>query len=121
MIVEHLDAYEIALIIWSFLFGLLGLQGLVAIWLEGEVDEVGERPAPPIGWGVLGLAALLVAGEIGLSIRLVGLLFEGSSPEAAGRTMALLALGLALLVMLYRRYAVDDVVVAQDRDDGVPW
>lgn len=120
---EHLDAYEVALIIWSFLFGLLGLQGLISIWLEGEVDEPGERPAPSPGRGALIFAALLTAGEVGLSVHLVRQLFGGGSPdpEAAGRTMALLALGLALLLMLYRRYAVDDAVIAQDRDDGVPW
>lgn len=121
MIVEHLDAYEVALIIWSFLFGLLGLQGLVSLWLEGEVDEPGERPAPPLGRGPLMVAVLLTAAEVGLSVHLVRQLFGGDSPGAAGRTMALLALGLALLLMLYRRYAVDDVVIAQDRDDGVPW
>lgn len=122
MIVEHLEAYEIALIIWSFLLGLLGVQGLVSIFLEGEVDEVGARPARPISGGVLTLAALLMALEIWLSVQLVRELFaEDGSAVTAARIMALLAFGLATLIGLYRRYAVDDVVVAQDRDDGLPW
>ncbi len=122
MIIDHLDAYEIALVIWSFVLGLLGLQGLVSIYLEGEVDEVGVRPARPVSNGALALAAALAGLEVWLALRLVQQLFaEGGSPEAAARTMALLAFGLAALIGLYRRYAVDDVVVAQDRDDGIPW
>jgi len=121
MIVEHLESYEIALIIWSFLFGLLGLQGLISIYLEGEVEEPGVRPAKATPWGIIGLMGLLTAANVWAAWEFVHQLYQGAPAATLGRTAALLVFLLAALIGLYRRYFIDDVVIAQDRDDDVPW
>ncbi len=121
MIVEHLEAYEIALIIWSLLFGLLGLQGLVSIYLEGEVDEPRVQPAPNAPWRVVALMALLTAANVWLAWQFVQGLYQDVPATSLARTAALLMFLLAALIGIYRRYFIDDVVIAQDRDDGVPW
>jgi hypothetical protein len=121
MIVEHLEAYEIALIIWSFLFGLLGLQGFVSIYLEGEVDEPRVQPAPGAPWRVVAFMVLLTAANVWLAWQFVQGLFQGVPNTSLARTAALILIVLAALIGLYRRYFIDDVVIAQDRDDGVPW
>jgi len=121
VIVEHLESYEIALIIWSFLFGLLGLQGLISIYLEGEVEESGVRPAKAPPLSVVALMAVLTAANVWMAWAFIRQLYQGTPPTSLGRTAALLMFLLAALVGLYRRYFIDDVVVAQDRDDDVPW
>jgi uncharacterized membrane protein (DUF4010 family) len=121
MIVAHLEAYEIALIIWSFLFGLLGLQGLISIYLEGETDEPGVRPVQPAPWGVMIFMAALTAANVATAWLFVQQLYQGASPSSLGQLAALLAFLLAALVGLYRRYFIDDVVISQERDDDVPW
>lgn len=121
MIVAHLESYEIALIIWSFLLGILGLQGLISIYLEGEIDEPGVRPATQAPWGVLVLMAVLSAANVGTAWIFVQQLYAGAAPSSLGQLAALLAFLLAALVGLYRRYFIDDVVVAQERDDDLPW
>lgn len=121
MIVEHLESYEIALIIWSFLFGLLGLQGLISIYLEGEVDEASIRPARPAPWGVLMLMAVLTAANVGMAWIFIQELYQGADPSNLGQLAALLAFLLAALVGFYRRYFIDNVMIAQERDDDVPW
>lgn len=121
MIVEHLEAYEIALVIWSFLFGLLGLQGLISIYLEGETEQPGTHPPRPAPAAVIALMAGLAAANVWVAWVFVAQLFQGGEPVSLARWAALMALTLAALVGLYRRYFIADEVLAQDRDDGVPW
>jgi hypothetical protein len=121
MIVAHLESYEIALIIWSFLLGLLGLQGLISIYLEGEVEEPSVRPVPPASWGVVLLMAVLTAANVGAVWVFIQQLYQGAAPSTLGQLAALLAFLLAALVGFYRRNFIDDVVIAQERDDDVPW
>ena len=121
MIVSHLESYEIALIIWSSLFILLGFQGLVSLYLEGEAEEVGVRPAKSASWGVMALMALLTVANVGTAWLFVRELYQGTAPSSLGQLAALLAFLLAALVGLYRRYFIDDEVIAQERDDDLPW
>ncbi|HED03235.1 MAG TPA: hypothetical protein ENI60_00465 [Candidatus Fraserbacteria bacterium] len=121
MIVEHLESYEIALVIWSFLFILLGLQGLISVYLDGEVEQVEVRPAKPAPWPVVWFMLLLTAANVGTAWEFAQQLFHGASPSSLGQLAALLLFILAALIGLYRRYFIADVVVAQERDDGVPW
>ena len=121
MVVEHLEAYEIALIIWSVLLGLLGLQGLISIYLEGEVEEVGVYAAPKPSWGIVALMAALTGGVVWAAGAFIQQGVGGETANALGPLAALMAFLLAALVGLYRRYFINDEVVAQERDDGVPW
>ncbi len=120
MIVEHLDAYEVALVIWSFLFGLLGLQGLISTFLEGEVDAVGTHPEPKSSLVVVVLMAALTAVIMWSAWTFTQQLLLGSS-ETLGWLAALIALAMSALIGLYRRYFIPDEVIAQARDDEVPW
>ena len=120
MIPTHLEAYQIALIAWGFLLGLYGVQGVLSVWLEGRELAPGstERPQEPL-WSLLAalsLAALVIAW---------GIKFAGELATAPPRQLALdagvLFVGLASMLVVYRRYFVTDEAVAQDRDDGIPW
>lgn len=121
MIVEHMEAYEVVLVIWSFLFALLGLQGLISIYLEGEVEEVGVHPVPQASWIVMTLLAGITVANVWSAWAFFQQLFQEGSPYTLGRLAALMAFTLAALVGLYRRFFIPDKVVAQQRDDGVPW
>jgi hypothetical protein len=121
MIPTHLDAYQIALIAWGFVLALYGVQGVLSVWLEGrelKLKGQGERPREPL-W-VLVVILALTALELLLAVRFVlGL------PTAPARQLALdaglLFMVLAVMLVLYRKYYVADEVMAQERDDGVPW
>lgn len=120
---EHLDAYEIGLIAWGFLLALYGLQGILSVWLEGRELVPGRsrreaRPESPL-W-VLSIALGLTAFVLVWAVR-----FIQELPTAPSRQLALdaglLFLGLAAMLVLYRKYFLADEIVAQERDDGVPW
>lgn len=122
MIVEHLEAYEIGLLIWSFLFGVLGLQGLLSIYLEGEVEVVGTKKPPLAPWYIVVLMGSLMLANLWLSWRFVQLLFQDASVATElGTSAALMALLMVGMLALYRRYFIADKVVAQARDDEMPW
>jgi hypothetical protein len=120
VIVEHLDAYEVALVVWSFLFGLLGLQGLISTYLEGEVDTVGTHSEPKSSVVVVVLMAALTATIMWSAWTFAQQLLLGSS-ETLGWLAALMSLAMSALIALYRRYFISDEVIAQARNDGVPW
>jgi len=121
MVVEHLEAYEIALIIWSVLLGLIGLQGLISIYLEGEVEEVGVYAPSTPPWKLIALMAALTGAVVWTAWALMQQIVQGSAAGALGPLAATMAFLLAALVGLYRRYFIADEVIAQQRDDGVPW
>ena len=120
MVVEHLEAYEIALIIWSVLLGLLGLQGLISIYLEGEVEEVGVYAPSTPSWKLIILMAVLTGGVVWTAVAFVQRALNASA-DGLGTLATLMVFLLAALVGLYRRYFIADEVIAQQRDDGVPW
>jgi len=121
MLLEHLEAYEIALVVWSFVFGLLGLQGLISIYLEGDIKAVGTHAPPQPTWPILILVVALLAVNFWSAWTFVQLLFNEGAPETLGRLAALMAFILAALVAIYRRYCIEDIVVGKTRDDGIPW
>jgi len=121
MIPEHLKAYEIGLVAWSFLLALFGLQGLITVFLEGEELEprAGEEREGS-RWAV----ALLV-GLLALEVTLAVLFARGLYSGARAETLALygggIFLALAAMLVVYRRAFVEDEVIAQEREDGFPW
>lgn len=121
MILAHMEAYEVALVIWSFVLGLLGLQGLISIYLEGDVKAVGTHAPPPLTWPVMLLVLALLALNFWSAWTFVQLLFGEGSPEALGRLASLMVFILAALLVIYRRYCIEDKVVGKPRNDGVPW
>lgn len=121
MTIEHLESYEIALIIWSFLFLLLGLQGLISIYLEGETNFARRIKAHGGSWWTVLITVVLTAGVVWFSWQFVYGLFNGGTPEGLSQLAGLVALLLAVLVGIYRKSFVDDVVVEQERTDDVPW
>lgn len=120
MVAEHLEAYEIALIIWSALLGLLGLQGLISIYLEGEVEEVGVYAPSTPPWKLIALIAVLSGGVVWTAVAFIQRVVNGTD-DGLGALATLMAFLLAALVGLYRRFFIADEVIAQQRDDGVPW
>jgi len=119
--IEHLEAFEVALLIWAFLFGLLGLQGVISTYLEGEVLDAGAHPTGVPSWAIMIAMVALTVANVWAVAAFVGALFGEAEPQALGQLAALMLLLLAILVGFYRRFFVDHVVVAQPRQDGVPW
>lgn len=120
---EHLDAYQIGLLAWAFLLALYGVQGALSVWLEGRELHVepGEQrgdPRAPL-WSLL--AALGLTGFV----LVWAFKFAAELATAPSRQLALdsglLFVALAAMLALYRRHFLRDEVLAQDRDDGVPW
>ena len=118
---EHLKAYEIGLVAWTFLLALFGLQGLITVFLEGEELEPHEGKERE---GSLGAIALL-AGLLALEVALAVLFARGLYTGAQAKTLALygggIFLALAAMLIVYRRAFVKDEVIAQEREDDFPW
>jgi len=122
MIPTHLEAYEIALIAWVTVLAVFGLQGLISVWLEGRELEADKpkRASEPLA-AVVAMGALALA-EVFLAARLVRALHV--APEPAGTLALYASLGafiLAVMLIIYRRYFIDDEVIVGEREDGVPW
>jgi hypothetical protein len=121
MIPEHLKAYEIGLVAWTFLLGLFGVQGLITVFLEGEVvepHEGEEREGSP--WAVL-LMAGLWAAEVVFSVLFARGLYGGARSEVLALYSGAIFLALAAMLIVYRRCFIKDEVVAQEREDDFPW
>lgn len=121
MIPEHLESYEIGLVAWIFLLALFGIQGLISVWLEGKELKLGREKRPsesPIA--VIAIGILTVA-ELVLAVSFIQSLQANGSPKALAIYAALIFFSLAAQLCLYRRYFIADEVIAQERDDELPW
>lgn len=121
MIPAHLEAYQIALIVWGFVLLLFGVQGLLAVWLEGRELVPGEARPAREPWGAVGSMVVLLGLELFFAVRFVGDLVLNPAPEPLALWGALLFFGLAAMLVIYRKYFISDEVIVQERDDGVPW
>jgi len=121
MIPAHLESYQIALIVWGFVLALYGVQGVLSVWLEGQQLQPGEKKAAPEPLPAVAAITVLAGAEIALAVQFVQNLRHGPNPHALALDGALLFLGLAAMLVLYRKYFLSDEVITQDRDDGVPW
>lgn len=121
MIPAHLESYQIALIVWGFVLALYGVQGLLSVWLEGQQLQPGERGSAREPWWAVAAIAVLAGAEIALAVQFIQNLQRQSDPQQLALDGALLFVGLATMLVLYRKYFIADEVIIQDRDDGVPW
>ncbi|MFQ6116688.1 MAG: hypothetical protein ACE5LQ_00320 [Candidatus Bipolaricaulia bacterium] len=121
MIPEHLKAYEIGLVAWTFLMALFGIQGLITVFLEGkelEPHEGEERGGSP--WAVLLFAGLFLV-DVAFSLLFMRGLFGGARAETLALYSGVIFLALAAMLIVYRRFFVKDEVIAQEREDDFPW
>lgn len=121
MIPAHLESYQIALIVWGFVLALYGVQGLLSVWLEGPQLRPGEKNQAREPLGAVVAIALLTGVVFFFAVRFVQSLQHQPDPQRLALYGALLFVGLAAMLVLYRKYFIGDEVVTQDRDDGVPW
>ncbi len=121
MIPAHLESYQIALIVWGFVLALYGVQGLLSVWLEGRELQPAEKNSAREPLGAVVAITLVVGVVLFCAVQFVHSLQHHPDPQRLALYGALLFLGLAAMLVLYRKYFVDDEVVTQDRDDGVPW
>jgi hypothetical protein len=121
MIVAHLEAYQVAVLVWSFVFGILGLQGLISIYLEGDLVKVGNHAPARLSWGVIVFAVAALLLNLWGAWEFVQQLLNQGTPQTLALLAALQAFILVLLLGIYRRYCIDNQVIDQDRNDGVPW
>ncbi len=121
MIPEHLKAYQIGLVAWTFLLALFGIQGLITVYLEGQATEPhrGEaREGSP--WAVL-LLAMLLAVELAFSVLFARGLYGGAPSELLALYGGAIFFALAAMLIVYRRCFVRDEVIAEEREDDFPW
>ena len=121
MIKPHLDAYEIAMIAWILLFAIVGIQGFLSMFIEGETETPGHQKKARAPFLIVLVMLGIFGIDIYLVVRFVQELYGSASAEILARIASLMAFSLALLFALYRRYFIDDVVISQERDDDIPW
>ena len=119
--IEHLEAYQVALLTWCFLFGLIGLQGLISTLLEGQLLHVRSHRPRPLPLPLMVYPFAFTVTQLWLAWSFFQLMGQENSSTWLGVFAALMLLMLANMVGFYRKYFMDDVVVAQARQDGVPW
>lgn len=122
MIPEHLKAYQIGLVAWTFLLALFGVQGLITVFLEGEAVQPHEGEEREEGSrGAVLLLAMLLAVELAFSVLFARGLYGGAPPEILALYGGGIFLALAAMLICYRRFFVKDEVIAQEREDDFPW
>jgi hypothetical protein len=121
MIKSHLDSYEIALIAWVLLFAVVGIQGFLSMFIEGDTESPGHAKKKRAPILIVDLMIVIVGIDIYLAWSFVQQLYGPASPHILAQIASLMAFSLAALFTLYRRYFIDDVVISQERDDEIPW
>jgi len=121
IIPEHLEAYEIALIVWLAVLAVYGLQGLISVYLEGRELELEGGHQARASWGSLLLLLGLLAFQIFDAAEFVTSFLGGASSQTLAVYAALGFFGLAAMLVVYRRAFISDEAIAQEREDDVPW
>jgi hypothetical protein len=110
----HLEAYEIMLVAWVALLAIVGIQGLISVYLEDP--RPGQRPSRE-SWGAFALIVFLSLLDLLWAVLLVKGFFDGASAGTLSAYGILLCFTLALAFIVYRRTFVPDETLIQERDE----
>lgn len=122
---EELSVGQLGLITFGVVFFLWGAMGYISAWLEGDELRPGRHAAeggaaPMVVTVVL---ALLLVGLSGLFVNAVlyGLTEGPVKVRYLGQLASAIFLVMTLLLVVYKKYFVDDEVLVEDEHSEVPW
>jgi hypothetical protein len=122
---EALSVGQVGLVAFGLAFGVYGLTGLFSVWLEGTEPRPSRRlPDPGRGALAAGVTlALVLVAVSGLFVRdtLRSLETERIHSAREGFLFGAMALLSALLLVVYKKYAVGEEVITEDEHSEVPW
>lgn len=120
-----LSVGQIGLMAFGTLLLVYGAIGLVSVWFEGRELRPGRRVpsrgvVPTFVGFVLATGAAVLSG---MFVRVIahGLATETSTPRVEGVVAGGLFLCAAALLVLYKKYFVEDEVTTDAYDSEVPW
>lgn len=121
MITSHLTSYQIGLIAWALLFILVGIIGFASSFVEKNINHTEYIKKDNTGWLPFLLIMLLSVGEIACAIWLIVELYTNAVNSMIGLITGFNFILMALIVLFYRKFYIDDEVIAQDINDEIPW
>ncbi len=122
---EVLTVGQIGLMAFGMVLSLYGFIGLLSNWLEGAELRPGKHyPTPsslPMVAGAV-LALLLVAVS-GFFARTLAFSFVNSYnvPALQGGLFAAMMLLMALMIAIYKKFFMEEEVLAEDEHSDFPW
>ncbi|MGC8616332.1 MAG: DOMON domain-containing protein [Desulfurella sp.] len=121
MITSHLSSYQIGLIAWALLFILAGIIGFASSFVEKDVNHVIFIKKNTAGMFPFLLIFFLSAGELACAIWLIVELYSNAINSLIGIIAGFNFILMALIVLFYRKFYIDDEIIAQDINDEIPW
>ncbi|MGC8501619.1 DOMON domain-containing protein [Desulfurella sp.] len=121
MIASHLTSYQIGLIAWSLLFIIVGIIGLASTYIEKNTNkpELIKKDNPSI-FSFLFIMTLIIA-EVVCAAYVIVELYSGTVNSIIGLSIGFNFILMALIVLFYRKFNIDDEVITQDIKDEIPW
>jgi hypothetical protein len=123
--IEKLSSGMVGLVAFGFVLLVFGVIGLLVVWLEGEEPRPIVRRAAPGPWAFAAviLAALALVASSGIFVQAI--LWSQSTrqnlPLQEGVLFGIVALLVATVLALYKRYFQDEEVKTESMDSEVPW
>ena len=125
MVPEALSVGQIGMMAFAALFLVYGAIGYISIWLEGtELRPMRRKKSPGVAPVIAGiLLSAFLAALAGSFARLIytELVTAFVSPSLEGAMAASIFIVAALLLLLYRKYFIEDEVLVEDERGEVPW
>jgi len=115
---------QIGLVSLGMVLVLYALIGLVSVWLEGQELRPEKRAARPGRklWILAALVFVVVAlSGVFAQLILLSQRTQETRPTAEGVVFGLIAIAVAAVLALYKRYFQDEDVRAEPEDSEVPW
>lgn len=123
--VPHLTVGSIGLMAFAMVLFMYGFIGLISNYLEGSEMRPGKHMAPPSSLPMVAgvVLSLLLVGLSGFFARtLVYAAKEGFNPNALqGGVFAAMMFLIALLVVIYMKFFLEQEVLAEADKAEFPW
>ncbi len=121
MITSHLTSYQIGLIAWALLFTIVGIVGFASYFIEKNTHQPTLVKKSNVGVFPFVSIMILSIAEIVNSIYLIIELYSNAVNSIIGLTAGLDFIVMALIVLFYRIFYINDEVITQDINDEIPW
>lgn len=124
---DALSSGQIGLIAFGMTLFIYGVIGLVSVWLEGsELRPTKRQPEAGLAPVVVGVVlSILLALLSGFFVRIIVYeLNTGPGPVNTlleGGVFGLMMAIIAALLVLYKKYFMEEEVLAEDEHSEVPW
>lgn len=121
MWVTDIASYQIAGIVWGVLFLMAAFIAFITEWIEYVSTEPVFIKKENVGLGPFIMLTILGIVDIILVIAFIEELFSKTTPTVRGLTASVIFFILSIMVVLYRRYYIDERIIIHELDDKLPW